>query len=106
MLIKHFDDYSFTVKAYPESHYVKFEIFEIKGTNAEDRLYGADAGLRLDEAPLYVHGTVKWDGCSDWQIDEPVCLHFCTRGGVSDLGSILTSCWDWASELIDCFEGE
>ena len=51
MLIKHFDDYSFTVKAYPESHYVKFEIFEIKGTNAEDRLYGEDAGLAAIQEP-------------------------------------------------------
>jgi hypothetical protein len=109
-MIKHFDDLSFTVKAFPESHYVRFEIYEITGWpegDTPERYYGEQVTADLEEAPLFAHGTVKWDGCSDWHIDEVGgSIHYCTRGGLSDLGNVLTSCWDWAAELIESWDGE
>ncbi len=45
-----------------------------------------------------VSGSVKWDGCSNWNTEE--CLHFCCRNQAKDLGDILAACYDWAAELM------
>lgn len=61
----------------------------------------------VEAAPLFLHGEVKWDGCSNWHFDEQdrVMLHQCSRGGLEGIGKLLVTCWDMAKELMPNFQG-
>jgi len=54
----------------------------------------------MTKASLYLHGQVKWDGCSDWHFDEQDrgMLHSGTRDSLIDIGKLLAKCWDIAKE--------
>ena len=114
MLTKHFDNLGFSVKAVANEYYVEFEVFEIAGKigggeKEGERIYAPMDGYpELKHAPVYAHGTVKWDGCSDWHFDEQdrCCLHGCHRKDLIALGGIMAACWDWTAELLDNFDGE
>jgi hypothetical protein len=114
MIVRHFDKLGFTAKAYPESYYVKFELFEIAGTIQDGPMTGTRIYAPMNDyptlgnAPVYAHGSVKWDGCSDWYFDEQnrCCLHGCSRENLTNLGDALAACWDWAGELIESWDGE
>lgn len=48
---------------------------------------------RADEmaaAPAFLHGRIKWDGCSDWYFDEQerAMIHFCNPAEVIALGEM------------------
>ena len=60
----------------------------------------------IEDAEVYAHGTVKWDGCSNWQIDEAerICLHGCSREDLLALGEAMARCWDWAGEVLDTWD--
>ena len=107
--IRHFDDLYFTVVATPSKCAVDFSIYEIGAIDdgdlriysAKDR-YGHDETESLDEAQLFAHGSVKWDGCSNWYFDQQdeVMIHGCCRDHLTRIGQILAECWDWAATLI------
>jgi hypothetical protein len=52
-------------------------------------------------AEVFLHGEVKWDGCSNWHFDEQerVMLHGCSRDDLTKIGAIMAACWDWTAEL-------
>ena len=114
MIIRHLDELGFTVKIYPEKYHVKFELFELAGKMTSgprngERIYAPMNNYpSLEDAPVYAHGTVKWDGCSDWHFDEQdrCCIHGCSRGRLTGLGVVLGLCWDYASEFIESWDGE
>lgn len=56
----------------------------------------------IEESEPYLHGDVKWDGCSNWSFDEQerCVLHGCNRQDLFNLGEVMARCWDWADELI------
>ena len=73
---------------FPEKydHFIEFEAFEIVGIGKDFYLYELKAGgctipstKDVDEAQPYLHGEIKWDGCSNWYFDiqDEVMLHFC-----------------------------
>ena len=89
MNILHF--FGFTVTATRDSHHADFVIYDHDQPAIEDW---------SDE--VFAHGFVKWDGCSNWQIDaqDHVMLHGCSRDDLFRIGAILAACWDWAAELM------
>lgn len=97
----------FTVVAEPHSHHVSFTIYEIVGWS-EGTVPGVfdvpewENALDLADAEVYLHGDVKWDGCSNWHFDEQdrCMLHGCSRGDLQNLGEVMAQCWDWAAELL------
>lgn len=105
MFTKHVLDTAFTVTAEVVNTFsVFYKIYEVAGGDKETGpIYnrkdqpGFDPVDDLADAAVFASGTVKWDGCSDWDIpDQP--LHFCGRP--SGLGEVLAACWDWTAELI------
>lgn len=106
-IIKHFDDLFFSVVAQPHSHHVDFIVYDITGTVPEEGLRCYDSpGDRfltdIEQALPYLHGFVKWDGCSNWVFDqqERVMLHGCCRSNITRFGEVLGRCFDWAAELM------
>ena len=65
-----------------------------------------DPVARMAEAEPYLHGTVKWDGCSHWHFDEQdrIMLHGCSKEDITRLGDILGECWEWTRKLCPEFE--
>lgn len=104
--VKHFLDLRFTVEASAYQHHVDFRIFDICGW-MEGETKGVfdvpiwDGAERLEDAPVYLHGFVKWDGCSNWHFDEQerVMLHGCGISDIQRFGDILAACWNWTGEL-------
>lgn len=108
---KHFKDLDFTVVATPYSHWVEYAIYDIEGYTSIDNMplwHKADSEEypdcveSLSEAEVYISGSVKWDGCSNWNIDENErgMLHGCSRQDIQRIGDIMAQCWDWTSQLI------
>ena len=119
-LIKHLPDLDFTIVAVTHEYRVDFKIYAVLGwdegstpgvydvpqfyTTENNRLVES-----IQEAELYLHGEVKWDGCSNWHFDESlsinlfrqdrVMLHGCSRQDVLRFGEVMAVCWDWAAEI-------
>jgi hypothetical protein len=113
---KTFKNLGYSVAAISHSHYVEYTAYQITGwggTEANIPLYGDYAYTdKVDDAPdVFLHGSVKWDGCSNWDIDE-LCRrmsHSCDRQTLVNIGLILAECYDWTKELCEAwcdFEGE
>lgn len=118
---KHFRDLNFTVTALPRGHYVEYKIYDIIGYTTitdSDTQYpiwqraGSDCfdlSYDLKDSETYISGSVKWDGCSNWNIDENErgMLHGCCRQDIQRIGDIMAQCWDWTAQLIsDKWDGE
>ena len=52
----------------------------------------------MEDADVYLHGSVKWDGCSNWYFDQQdrVMLHGCSRADLVNIGEVMAKCWDYA----------
>jgi hypothetical protein len=112
MQMQHFMDLGFSVvsNVVGDGVRVEFAVYdhECHNMNGEPMFVKWDATGHPDpvdtifEARPYLHGEVKWDGCSNWHFDEQdiVMLHGCTRGSVERIGKVLAACWDIAAERI------
>jgi hypothetical protein len=107
--VRYFAELEFAVRIKPGDYSVDYEIFEIVGTTLNGEILferdGAtsrpDAVESIDEAQLYAHGSVKWDGCSNWYFDitDDCMLHACGRETLLNLGKILEACWMMTKEF-------
>lgn len=52
---------------------------------------------------VFASGWVKWDGCSNWYIQNNGYFHTCTPEELINIGKIFHECWKLASELIPNF---
>ncbi|WP_197962677.1 hypothetical protein [Burkholderia cenocepacia] len=115
--IRHSEALDFTIVAEVHESRVDFFVFDIIGWTGGRldstplwRRHRAESSSDLVEdishAERYLHGRVKWDGCSDWYFDEQdrVMLHGCSRSDLQRLGDVMAACWDWASELCPNFD--
>lgn len=114
-LIKHSETLRFTVVAEPHDCHVNYTIYDIEAWNEGSTpnvfdepmwqragsTFGPDPVAALAEAEPYLHGEVKWDGCSNWHFDEQErgMLHGCRRSDVLRFGEVMALCWDWTAEL-------
>ena len=106
-----FEDLMFFVVATPDEYYVDFMIYDID--QDQDKVFVHDENYEriidvTKDAEPYLHGSVKWDGCSNWWFDEQergTMLHACTRGEPLRFGAVMTRCWDIAKILCPTFEG-
>jgi hypothetical protein len=59
------------------------------------------------DAATYMHGTIRFDGCSNWYFDEQdrVMLHFCGMDGVFDLARVFETSYEIAKANIANFCG-
>lgn len=94
-LVRHFRELGFTVVAHKHSHKVEFSIYDIEEWEEGTKSF-------WHRAEPYLHGRVRWDGCSDWYFDEQdrAMLHGCCKADVQRIGDIMAACWEWASVLL------
>lgn len=115
-VIKHFEDLQFTVVVTVTDEYrAEFQVYKIEAWDTAGKPMWHQAGItyspcpvaNLAEAEAFLHGNVKWDGCSNWYFDEQdrLMLHGCTREQLQHWGEVMARCWDLASELIPRFAG-
>lgn len=106
---RHFNDLQFSLVATPFKYRVEFVIYDHFGQDAEGSpIFKKDdlPASSIDDAEIYLHGDVKWDGCSNWYFDEQdrAMLHGCSRHDVARIGEILGRCWDLARDLCPKFD--
>lgn len=111
-MVRHFPDIGYTVVAEAHSHHVSFKVYEVFGTDSNGIVlwkasdtFGNAPCDKLEDAEVYLHGDVKWDGCSNWHFDEQdrVMLHGCSRGDLTNIGEVMARCWDWTKEVLPNF---
>jgi len=111
--ITHDVDIGFTIVCdyTPKSCFVEFKVYDLEGLPVDGsppmwhkKGSGSypDPVESLDEADVFLHGSVKWDGCSNWSIDENDrgMLHGCSRADLTRIGEVMGKCWDTAQELM------
>lgn len=109
-MIRNFFDLKFTVVAVKNEHCVDFAIYEIDKCDSNKEIVFwhkknsdiyPDPVKTLDEADIFLHGSIKWDGCSNWYFDEQdkAMLHGCTRDDLVRFGEMMARCWDWNLEI-------
>jgi hypothetical protein len=102
-------DLNFLIIADVFSHHVNFTIYEVitlekDGSplfqDPKEKISGIFVNT-IEQAEPYVHGYIKWDGCSNWYFDEQdkCMLHGCSREDLDRFGKVLVACWDWMSDL-------
>jgi hypothetical protein len=89
---------------------VDFEIYELFDSDPplswqrQGSLTHPDPVGSLEEAEVYAHGTVRFDGCSNWSLPEAY-VHFCSREELLNLGVVLARCWEWARDHLPTWAG-
>ncbi len=61
---------------------------------------------KLEEAEVFLSGSVKWDGCSNFNLGEGGYYHFCSKQEAIDIGVLLGRLYDWAAKLIPNWDGD
>lgn len=89
---KEFPNLNFSVEAVVKEYSVEFMVRELSGC--------------IIENDVYMHGYVKYTGCSNWAFDGSLMLHACTRSELCKFSGVMIECWDWAKELLENFEGD
>lgn len=112
--IHHLKDIGYTVVAKRFEYRVEFTCYTIIscsvfrngaevesiGWNRKD--YSSSPDLVVDDvkdAQIFLHGEVKWDGCSNWFFDEQTdcMIHRCDRAGLENIGKLMAWCYDFAA---------
>ena len=103
-----FPDIFYTVRMRPFSgaapgkfYVVDFEVYGVVGTQADDTVLwhkdGADCSAEwsedgLNDAEWYMRGSLKWDGCVNYDVNQNECmLHECGPGSFEDHAML----WRW-----------
>jgi hypothetical protein len=118
-ILRVFDDLEFSVLITPGDVSADFEVYQIvgkcEGPNGEydkpiyehwkDDAAQADIVENIEGASMFLHGSIKWDGCSNWHFDEQdrAMIHACSRGDLEDIGKIMSACFDLAKEFVKKF---
>ncbi len=77
-----------------KGHYVEFMVFE----GIDDKFIGVYP-YDHEKEPLFV-GSIKWDGCSNWDFKNMEQMHFCGKTEAKNLGVLMAGLYELASELM------
>lgn len=80
-------DRRYQVIAENHEHFVEFLIFD----EIDDKWMN-------DYAEPIISGSIKWDGCSNWDFSKQ--YHFCSKTDAKNFGDLLPKLYEWASELM------
>lgn len=110
------DRVRYTILNYPINEAVQgFIVLKIFGIDSGNNLmfeYEKEGGAILgsadpSRADVYLHGYVKWDGCSNWYFDnqDNCYLHFCGEEEAALLGEIMRTAYKITRDNIEYMEG-
>lgn len=108
----HFNDINFSVSFEADDYNCDFKVYEIIGWNddkkhipyfnRENYTSSPDPVENITDAQIFLHGHIKWDGCSNWYFDEQdnIMLHFCYKEQGENIGKLFSQLYDIASKNI------
>lgn len=93
----------YTILVDYKDYHIEFTIVAIQGydLDGDKPWYGEHCDIKDPNlAPKFLHGHIKWDGCSNWYFDEQEegMLHFCGRKYATDIGVLMGKMYDIAKE--------
>ena len=112
-LEKHLGDLRFTIVAKVAEYSVGYAVYSLQRCGKDDICLWVhkdncnQTTNLLEDAEVFLHGFVKWDGCSNWWFDiaDDIAMHGCDRRDLTRVGEVLGICYDWTKELLPNFEG-
>lgn len=108
-IIKHLLPISFTVVAEPSTHSCDFKVYKHISNSPEMLYNGSDWDFTTDltKAKMYMHGYIKWDGCSNWHFDiqNGCMIHFCSVEEGEAIGTLFKALYAIAARVIPCWDG-
>jgi hypothetical protein len=110
---RHEIELGFTIVANPKEYHVSYFIYDIVSSDPLlwpriGSVAGPDGVDKIEDAEVYLHGFVKWDGCSNWYFDrqDRVMLHGCSKADLQRFGDVMALCWEWTAELCPAWAGD
>lgn len=107
--IINFTDINFTVIATAKEYCVDYLVYEIVAYSPDndplwqtkDSNYSPNPCSDISNAEVFINGSVKWDGCSNWYFDEQErgMIHGCNKDDLTRIGHVMGLCWDMTSKL-------
>ena len=98
------------IKVIPYDYHIEFVVKEIVGEHVSGGsdlsgawLYnGVDGSVSdFDKAEVFLSGSIKWDGCSNWDFHTDECMkHFCGRAQAVGIGALMDHLYQIASERV------
>ena len=69
---------------------------------------GTDSVETVEEAQVYLSGSIKWDGCSNLHFGEQkrCSLHFCGKQEAMNVGVLMGRLYDLAAKIIPAWSGD
>lgn len=119
-LVRHFPDIRYSVVMTEKKEgqcFVEFTTHELAGSDETGSMLFYRKGAKsnateeeiddINEAEIYLEGSVKWDGCSNmvFREQERVMLHFCEKKEAQNIGVLMGYIYDMAEELISEYCG-
>ena len=107
--VDHHFDIWYSIRAWPGEYDVEFEVFEMSSMSEEpsgmvplfESKESRDQTSNLDEAERVFVGHVKWDGCSNWDLNGDGGIpHFCSKEQAVRVGAVMALCYDYAAALM------
>jgi len=86
-----------------DTHYINFEVREIRGESDGHLLYGDD--FSIERGDTFVEGNLKWDGCMNLNGFD-YCWHLCGREEVAKITHLLNELFLLGPELIAAWDGD
>lgn len=109
MKIERFEDYAFVVNEINEA-VLGFRVVKIIGHDVNDiNFYSKDNDTTTDfeAADPFLSGSIKWDGCSNWDFHDHDCMvHFCGRADATSIGRLMDHLYTITSERLDTFDSD
>lgn len=92
---------------------LEFMVFKVTGEYADGTSSfelrdssSCDATENLSEAQVFLSGSIKWDGCSNWHFDDQdnCMLHFCGVKDASSIGRLMERMYDITAAEMPSFD--
>jgi hypothetical protein len=74
---------------------MQFKVFEVTSRNLDDSPYGMEE---------YLTGSVKWDGCSNFNFGDEGYIHLCGKSGIITHNFIVSKVFELAESTITNFD--
>lgn len=111
-VIEEWRDLWYVVRLRPNTHWMDVEVFDHCGYDTAsnqwsvtkvDAVCSADGTSNLDEAKPILTGSIKWDGCSNFQFPDD-CYHWCGRKDAADFGKMIDRLYERAASMIKAWD--
>lgn len=106
----------FLCRAIPHEHYAEFTVYTVLWLEEgkpffqeKEAMTSPEPTTDLNEAEVYLSGSVKWDGCSNLMFDaqNDCALHFCgKKEAIENTGGLIAKVYDLAKEIIPAWDGD